>query len=252
MAPVYWEVLSYSVIIILLFQRLYNHRYYQQRHQCTGRFCRIQLSLFYYFRVCTIITIINSGTSVLGGFVVFSYHYFIISETVQLSPSSTAAPVYWEVLSYSVIIISLFQRLYNHRYYQQRHQCTGRFCRIQLSLFYYFRDCTIIAIINSGTSVLGGFVVFSVLGFMAKQQNVDIDEVADKGITIMRFKPWCVKPPGHNLCTPEPGRPDCVHVISIQRGINGDAYPVAVSQKMVKHLPVSFYSPTPWFKGILR
>ena len=161
MAPVYWEVLSYSVIIIILFQRLLYNRHHQQRHQCTGRFCRIQLSLLYYFRDCTIIAIINSGTSVLGGFVVFSYHYFIISETVQSSLSSTVAPVYWEVLSYSVIIILLFQRLYNHRYHQQRHQCTGRFCRIQLSLFSYFRDCTIIAIINSGTSVLGGFVVFS-------------------------------------------------------------------------------------------
>ncbi|KAK3082660.1 hypothetical protein FSP39_001726 [Pinctada imbricata] len=45
----------------------------------------------------------------------------------------------------------------------------------------FYRDCTIIACINSGTSVLGGFVVFSVLGFMAKLQNVDIDQVADKG-----------------------------------------------------------------------
>ncbi|KAK3082797.1 hypothetical protein FSP39_005526 [Pinctada imbricata] len=45
----------------------------------------------------------------------------------------------------------------------------------------FYRDCTIIACINSGTSVLGGFVVFSVLGFMAKLKNVDIDQVADKG-----------------------------------------------------------------------
>ena len=59
------------------------------------------------------------------------------------------------------------------------------------------------------------------------------------------FKAWCLKPPGHYLCAPEPGRPDCV--ISIHIGVNGDAYPVAVSQKVTKNLPVSFYSPTSGF-----
>ena len=47
------------------------------------------------------------------------------------------------------------------------------------------------------------------------------------------------------LCTPEPGRPGCV--ISIQKFVNGDAYPVVFSQKVTKNLPVSFYSPTPGF-----
>ncbi|XP_048750537.1 sodium- and chloride-dependent taurine transporter-like isoform X1 [Ostrea edulis] len=45
-----------------------------------------------------------------------------------------------------------------------------------------FYKCTlVVAAVNSGTSILGGFVVFSVLGFMAHQQNVDIDQVAESG-----------------------------------------------------------------------
>ena len=59
----------------------------------------------------------------------------------------------------------------------------------------------------------------------------------------------CWKPPGHYmyLCTPEPGRLGCV--ISIQKGVKSDAYPVAVSQKVTKNLPVSFYNPKPGFKS---
>ena len=71
------------------------------------------------------------------------------------------------------------------------------------------------------------------------------------------FKLKCWKLPGHYLCTPEPaaaGRLGCV--ISIQKGVKSDVYPVAVSQKVTKNLPVSFYSPTPRFKlkhsGIYR
>ena len=60
------------------------------------------------------------------------------------------------------------------------------------------------------------------------------------------FKARCWKPPGHYLCIPEPVRPDCV--IPIEIGVNGDACPVAVSQKVTKYLPVSFYSPTSGFK----
>ena len=59
-------------------------------------------------------------------------------------------------------------------------------------------------------------------------------------------KPRCWKQPGHYLCTPEPGILGCV--ISTQKGVKSDAYPVAVSQKVTKNLLFFFYSPTPGFK----
>jgi hypothetical protein len=34
---------------------------------------------------------------------------------------------------------------------------------------------------NSGTSLFAGFAIFSVLGFMAHQQGIDVANVADKG-----------------------------------------------------------------------
>ncbi|KAJ8303500.1 hypothetical protein KUTeg_019896 [Tegillarca granosa] len=45
----------------------------------------------------------------------------------------------------------------------------------------FYKDCTIIALINSGTSLYGGFAVFSVLGFMATTQGIDISKVAESG-----------------------------------------------------------------------
>ena len=63
--------------------------------------------------------------------------------------------------------------------------------------------------------------------------------------TVGGLKARCWKPPGHYQCIPEQGRPDCV--ISIEIGVNGDAYPVAISPKVTKILPVSFYSPMSGF-----
>ncbi|XP_072769451.1 sodium- and chloride-dependent creatine transporter 1-like isoform X3 [Nerophis lumbriciformis] len=49
--------------------------------------------------------------------------------------------------------------------------------------FHYdcYQDAFVLAAINSGTSFFAGFVVFSVLGFMAAEQGVDISKVAESG-----------------------------------------------------------------------
>ncbi|XP_068454113.1 sodium- and chloride-dependent creatine transporter 1 isoform X2 [Clinocottus analis] len=44
-----------------------------------------------------------------------------------------------------------------------------------------YQDAFLLAMINSGTSFFAGFVVFSVLGFMAAEQGVDISKVAESG-----------------------------------------------------------------------
>uniref|UniRef100_A0A8C4N4X8 Transporter n=1 Tax=Eptatretus burgeri TaxID=7764 RepID=A0A8C4N4X8_EPTBU len=44
-----------------------------------------------------------------------------------------------------------------------------------------YRNSIILAVINSATSVFAGFLVFSVLGFMAKEQGIQISDVAQSG-----------------------------------------------------------------------
>ncbi|KAM8903736.1 sodium- and chloride-dependent GABA transporter 2-like isoform 2-T2 [Spinachia spinachia] len=44
-----------------------------------------------------------------------------------------------------------------------------------------YKDCLWLCLLNSGTSVVAGFAVFSVLGFMAREQGVPIAEVAESG-----------------------------------------------------------------------
>lgn len=44
-----------------------------------------------------------------------------------------------------------------------------------------YRDSIIISITNCATSVYAGFVIFSILGFMAKHLGVDVSKVADHG-----------------------------------------------------------------------
>uniref|UniRef100_A0A9J8B6P7 Transporter n=2 Tax=Cyprinus carpio TaxID=7962 RepID=A0A9J8B6P7_CYPCA len=44
-----------------------------------------------------------------------------------------------------------------------------------------YRDCLWLCLLNSATSLVAGFAVFSVLGFMANAQGVSIEEVAESG-----------------------------------------------------------------------
>ena len=53
------------------------------------------------------------------------------------------------------------------------------------------RDAYILAVINSSTSFFAGFVVFSVLGFMASEQGVDISKVAESGECPLAPCPLC-------------------------------------------------------------
>ncbi|KAB1264358.1 Sodium- and chloride-dependent taurine transporter [Camelus dromedarius] len=45
----------------------------------------------------------------------------------------------------------------------------------------YNSDCMLLGCLNSGTSFVSGFAIFSILGFMAQEQGVDIADVAESG-----------------------------------------------------------------------
>ena len=53
------------------------------------------------------------------------------------------------------------------------------------------RDCIALCFLNSATSFVAGFVVFSILGFMSQEQAVPISEVAESGRC--HFSVWNLK-----------------------------------------------------------
>ncbi|KAG7271045.1 hypothetical protein CRUP_000391 [Coryphaenoides rupestris] len=57
-------------------------------------------------------------------------------------------------------------------------QYTGRgsACRCGVSTVHCERDCLSLCFLNSGTSFVAGFAIFSILGFMSYEQNVPISE----------------------------------------------------------------------------
>ena len=48
-----------------------------------------------------------------------------------------------------------------------------------------YRDAFLICLVDSFTSIFAGFVIFSVLGFMAKEKGVPVSKVALDGISFV-------------------------------------------------------------------
>lgn len=72
----------------------------------------------------------------------------------------------------------------------------------------------LLGILNSGTSFVSGFAIFSVLGFMAQEQGVDIADVAESGTRVLRRQqrwwallPAPVKQPTNSNETPKRSLP---------------------------------------------
>lgn len=55
-------------------------------------------------------------------------------------------------------------------------------------IFLLCRDSFCLCLLNSGTSFVSGFAIFSVLGYMSEKQGVDINTVAESGTNLNHVK----------------------------------------------------------------
>lgn len=67
-------------------------------------------------------------------------------------------------------------------YIRQALQCFGVYVGC-------FRDTWLVCVINSATGLIAGLCIFSVLGFMAKQQGVSVDKVVQDGMQLAHHLP---------------------------------------------------------------
>ena len=85
-------------------------------------------------------------------------------------------------------------------------------------MFPIHRDAIILALINSGTSFFAGFVVFSILGFMATEQGVHISKVAESGKDTPTPKP-------------QPGFWNCSWTTDMNTQIANSLCPISMGQE---------------------
>lgn len=65
----------------------------------------------------------------------------------------------------------------------------GSYLYIFFIYLYLYRDALIVPMINCATSIFAGFVIFSVLGFMAYETGVSVDNVVRQGKRLWEFHP---------------------------------------------------------------
>lgn len=70
-------------------------------------------------------------------------------------------------------------------------------CQWRIVILFCCRDCMALCCLNSATSIFAGFAVFSVLGFMAQDLGISMDEVAASGELTLHFIAVC--PTTHNI-----------------------------------------------------
>ncbi|CAG2111419.1 unnamed protein product [Medioppia subpectinata] len=47
---------------------------------------------------------------------------------------------------------------------------------------YYLKDAIVVLLANGGTSIFSGFVIFSIIGYLAKELEVEVGDVVDEGV----------------------------------------------------------------------